>query len=136
MIQIRTFDEPVIDKKELVAACARGRFRLADKALYLDYICCFIRRYQMFVRISAEQCQNSLLQIAGVEIVLLYPIVCELKSYIRMCQSYADKFIQDMPELCSIGLEKMSARRHIVKQIFHCNTCSFGAGNRLLFYYI
>ena len=54
MVQVRTFNETVIDKEILVTSCLLCRFRFSNKTIDVHVIGIFFYRYQFGIIIITE----------------------------------------------------------------------------------
>ena len=115
MMQVRTFDEAIIDEKKLFAACLFGKFGLADKSVDFQRVGMLAYRYQTLIELAAHEVNNPLAQIAFGQMKNLLPIVVQRKKHARIRQSNALKFLRNMLHLDLVALQKIASGGNIEK---------------------
>ena len=131
MVQVAIFDKTMIDHEELKRLIALETVA-ADKSMYIDYLCFFFYRNQLFVQAVAEYLYNTLFQRSRREVELFDPIVNQRELYIRVSQDYTMEFVQDMTEFHIVGLEEIAPCRHIEEKILHRDRSSLLGYSRIL----
>ena len=121
----------MIDHEELKRLIALETVA-ADKSMYIDYLCFFFYRNQLFVQAVAEYLYNTLFQRSRREVELFDPIVNQRELYIRVSQDYTMEFVQDMTEFHIVGLEEIAPCRYIEEKILHCDRGSLLGYSRIL----
>ena len=113
MIQIGAFNKAVVDEKILITSGFLSRFRLTHKTINVHVISFFFYSNQFCIVIIAQQLKNPLFHTSPFQVKDLLVVCRKRKKYMRKCQCYSCKLINNMPHLCIITFQKISAGRHI-----------------------
>ena len=126
--------EPVIDEKILFAVSLFGMLRVADKAFDTDQFGDAFNGNEFGIDVFPEYIYQTLPDTRYREVVYLVVVITEAKGYIRMCQGYPQKFVDDIAQFRIVGFQKFPPGRDIEEKIFDTNVGSFrGVYDLLLF---
>ena len=133
MIQVSTFDEPVVHKKILIAPGLLRSFRLTHKTIDIHIIRPFLNRHHFGIVVIAQQLYHPLFKRSLIQVEDFLSVTGERKEDTRERHGHPYEFVHDMPELCGIAFQKIPPGRYVEKKILHGDPCARGCGNGFLF---
>ena len=108
-----------VDKEKLGhSALARG-LRQAGKSRYAHHRCLGLDGYEVGPHALAEKGRYALLERAGRKLMQGGIVVHDGKCHAGIDQGKALKLVHDVAQLDGVFLEKLAARRHVEKEVFH-----------------
>ena len=97
MVQVGTFNKPVVHKKVLIATGLFSCFGFAHKTINVHVIRLLLHRYQFGSITISQYLHNALLHTSLLQMKNLLAITGEGEKYLRKRHSYPDKLIHYMP---------------------------------------